>query len=70
MATIFTLAGGIAGFSAALVSLLFLDVGFLMALAIWSGTGIAFTAVGVVLSLLSNRGTQGCAQIKANPRIA
>ncbi|MFN3846609.1 MAG: hypothetical protein ACK4RZ_12450 [Paracoccaceae bacterium] len=70
MATFFVLAGGLVGFVAALSSLLVLDVGFLMALAIWSGTGITMTAFGVILSLLADRGAQSGAQIEARPRIA
>lgn len=52
MAVIFIIAGGILGFASAIVSLLVAEVGILTALAIWSGVGLAFFALGLSLALL------------------
>jgi hypothetical protein len=55
MAAIFVLAGGIFGFTSALVSLFLMDTSILMALAIWSGVGLLVTAVGIAASLTTRR---------------
>lgn len=55
MAAIFVLAGGLFGFASAIASLILLDASMLVALAIWSGSGIAVVGLGIGLSLLPRR---------------
>ncbi|MFN4155040.1 MAG: hypothetical protein ACK4HF_10315 [Paracoccaceae bacterium] len=55
MGAIFMLAGGLVGFASAFVSLVVFDASLLMALAIWSGAGMVFCALGLALALLSTR---------------
>jgi hypothetical protein len=52
MATILTIIGGTAGFLAALIALAFFSAPLLTSLAIWIGTGLAFTAAGLARALL------------------
>jgi hypothetical protein len=52
MATILTIIGGTAGFLAALIALAFFSAPLLSALAIWVGTGLAFTAAGLARALI------------------
>jgi uncharacterized membrane protein YjfL (UPF0719 family) len=54
MAIIFTCTGGLLGLVAALAVLLS-GSGLLAAMALWSGTGIAFTLIGLTLALLPRR---------------
>ena len=52
MAAILSIIGGTAGFLAALIALAFFSAPLLSALAIWAGTGLAFTAAGLARALL------------------
>jgi hypothetical protein len=47
MAAILIIAGGVVGFAAALVAFFLLDASALVALAIWSGTGILALILGL-----------------------
>lgn len=55
MAAIFILAGGIFGFASAIASLILLDASLLLALAIWSGAGLAGVVLGLALARLNRR---------------
>jgi hypothetical protein len=61
MAIIFTCTGGVLGFLAALTAFAS-GSGLLLALAMWSGAGIAFTLVGLTLALLPRREPAGVRQ--------
>ncbi len=52
MAAILSILGGTAGFLAALIALMFFSASIMSALAIWAGTGLAFTAAGLVRALV------------------
>jgi hypothetical protein len=67
MAAIFILAGGLFGFASAIVSLVVLDSSLLMALAIWSGFGLAAVVLGIAMSLLVQRAAANPAN-SASPR--
>ena len=63
MAAILSIFGGTAGFAAALIALAFFGAPLLSALAIWTGTGLTFVAVGLARAMLpqannQTRGTQ------------
>jgi hypothetical protein len=51
MAALLILAGGLIGFATALASLLLTELGLGWALAIWSGTGLAFVGIALALAL-------------------
>ncbi|TGD64519.1 hypothetical protein EYC08_09570 [Tabrizicola sp. WMC-M-20] len=69
MAAICALAGGMVGFGAALVSLMFFDAGLLTALAIWSGSGIGSMALFVALMLRRAEASEA-RQMAATTRMA
>lgn len=54
MAIIFTCTGGVLGLLSAIAALAS-GSGLVMALAMWSGAGIAFTLIGLTLALLPRR---------------
>lgn len=58
MAAIFIVAGGILGFASALISLIIAEVGILTALAIWSGVGLVFFALGLTVALMPRPATR------------
>ena len=58
MAAIFVLAGGIVGFASGIASLILLDASLLMAIAIWSGVGLLFVGLGLVLALAPRRNAE------------
>ncbi|NEX47687.1 hypothetical protein [Pseudotabrizicola algicola] len=63
MAAIFILAGGVFGFLSAMASLVLLDASLLLALAIWSGAGLAVVILGLGMAALV--GQAGTAQAKS-----
>ncbi len=55
MAAIFIIAGGIVGFASALASLVLLEASLLLALGIWSGTGLLALGLGIGVALATQR---------------
>lgn len=56
MAAIFILFGGILGFATAVASMLVIQTGLMLALAIWCAVGLGFLVLGLAVSLLPRPG--------------
>lgn len=57
MAIVIALLGSILGLVAAIIAFFALEAGFLLALAIWSGTGMGCTLLALTLAILPRRAT-------------